>query len=278
MRKNTYIAIITIITIILIIVGVFWNVAPAMGFSLPWQKSERTSEKGEVVTQIWQAEELGECREVNLLMDAADVTLETGDRSEIRFEGNQNLMPEVKVENGCWTVTQRGKIKKYMNLHDYKNNRLVLIVPGDVQTEAVKFDVDAGDLNIKGIRTQNLVIDADAGDIDVEGVEAQALTMDVDAGDVDIINTTMPNGKVTTNMGDLKIENVSFTDLTVNLDAGNAVISSAVSLDDADLDLGVDLGRLEVNGASYGKNHQQQGVSGIRLSVKADLGNIELSW
>ncbi len=278
MKKNVYLAVITVVTIILIIVGVAWNLSPLAGISLPWQHSEnKEAEKGTKVTKVWDEQELGDCNAVNIELSAADLKMEKGDRCEIRFEGNEKLMPEVKAENGYWTLTQ--KQKRIVNFHDLSDsNRIVITVPEGIVPELVKVDVDAGDLKIQGIQVQTMDIQADAGDIDLEGTGTQNLKLDLDAGDIDIADTSFTEGKIDADMGDLSMKNVTFTDLAAEMDAGNVDIHSAVPLDEAEMNLEVDLGDIRVNGQSSRRSFHQQGSSGVRLSVTADLGDVKVTW
>ena len=59
---------------------------------------------------------------------------------------------------------------------------------------------------------------------------------------------------------------------------GNVDIRSASPLDDAVLDLEVDLGEITVNGDEKGRDYHQDGSSGIRLAITADLGDIKVNW
>ena len=277
MKKNVYLTVITVVTILLIIAGVMWNFSPLVGISLPGRDTGNKSDKGVKVTKEWGEQELGECNAISLSLDAADVTLQTGERPEIRFDGNEKLLPEVKADNGRWTVNQKQKgIVHLDNLSD--NTRIVITVPDGIIPERMEVDVDAGDLDLKGIQVQAMDIQADAGDIDLEGVGTQNLKMDVNAGDIDVTDTTFTDGKIEVDMGDLSMKNVTFTGLDTEMDAGDVEIHSAVPLDDAEMDLEVDLGEVRVNGQTSRRSFHQQGSSGARLSVTADLGDIKVSW
>ena len=277
MKRNIYLTVITVVTILLIVAGVMWNLSPLAGISLPWGNTGKNTEKGVKVSKVWEEQELGECTALSLNLDAADVTLETGNRCEIRFEGNEKLIPVVKSDNGRWTVTQEQK--GLVHLHDLsESTRINITIPEGMAPERLDMNVDAGDLNLRGIQVQTMEIQADAGDIDIENVGTQELKLDVDAGDIDVVDTTFTEGTVDADMGDLKMKNVTFTGFTAEMDAGNVEIQSAVSLDGAELKLDVDLGEIQVNGQSSSQSFHQPGVSGIRLAVKADLGDIRVSW
>ena len=282
MKKNVYLTIITIITVLAIVLGVLWRFTPLTGISPPWEHTERSSEDSDRdlrITKTWGAQELGDCQSIHLSLDAADVVLETGGQSEIRFEGNEKIMPEVRAENGQWTVKQKEKKTYFTDVQDlYENNRLVITVPEGSLQELVELDADAGNVDMKGLHVQTLSIEVDAGDLDLEKMEIQKLVLDVDAGDIDVLDTTFTEGKIDADMGNVKVMNGVFNDVSVDLDAGDVEIHSAVSLEDADLNLNVDMGEIRVNGQSSGKAFQQQGASGTRLSVAADLGDIQVSW
>ena len=282
MKKNVYLTIITIITVLAIVLGVLWRFTPLTGVSLPWAHTERSSEDSDRdlrITKTWRAQELGECQSIHLSFDAADVILETGGQSEIRFEGNEKIMPEVRAENGQWTVKQKEKKTYFTGVQDlYENNRLVITVPEGSLQELLELEADAGDVDMKGLHVQTLSIEVDAGDLDLEKMDIQKLVLDVDAGDIDVLDTTFTEGKIDADMGNVKVMNGVFSDVSVDLDAGDVEIHSAVSLEDADLNLNVDMGEIRVNGQSSGKAFQQQGASGTRLSVAADLGDIQVSW
>ena len=280
MKKNVYLTIITIIAVLAIVLGVLWRFTPLTGISLPWEHSERSSKGNDIkITKTWEAQELGECQSIRLSVDAADIILQSGEQSEIRYEGNEKIMPEVRAENGQWTVKQKKKKNYFITSGDlYKSNRLVITIPEGSMPELMELDADAGDVDMKGLHVQTLNLQVDAGDLDLENMEIQKLVLDVNAGDIDVLDTTFTEGKIDADMGNVKVMNGVFSDVSVDLDAGDVEIHSAVSLEDADLNLNVDMGEVRVNGQSSGKAFQQQGASGTRLSVAADLGDIQVSW
>ena len=59
---------------------------------------------------------------------------------------------------------------------------------------------------------------------------------------------------------------------------GDVEINSAVPLDDALLDLTVNLGGVTVNNNGQGREYHQNGSSEIKLAITADMGDIKVSW
>ncbi|MBR2736445.1 MAG: DUF4097 family beta strand repeat protein [Firmicutes bacterium] len=282
MKKNIYLVIITIVTILLILVGVIWNLGPLFDISLPWDRTERSGSDGEknseAVTQVWEESELGECSSIRISFDAADVILEKGDQCSIRYKGKQKLLPTVKAENGNWIIEQKVKNHISFGIHNLRDNQLVITLPEGMIPQSVEVKGDAGDINFRDIPLQRVRFETDAGDIDLERVEIQDLEIDTDAGDIDIVDSNIVNGRITADAGDLKMTGSSFTNLTGELDAGDVHIESPVALDDADLDLKVDLGDLRVNKQDHGNSYQQQGTSGIHLDMSVDMGDVKISW
>lgn len=278
MKKNIYLIVITIVTIVAILFGVFWHLAPAADFSLPWEHNGRSGAGSEKTTNVWEEKELGECRSISITLNAADIILEKGDQCSIRYDGNQNKIPDVKAENGKWTIDQKKKTNLHFGINNIRENKLTITLPEGMIPESATIKADAGDIKIRDIQLQKLDINADAGDIDFERDEIQDLVIDLDAGDVKADNSTIVRGEISEDAGNLTMNQINFTDLSVELDAGDAKIHSSAALDDADLDLSVDLGDLRVNDQNPGKKFRQQGASGIRLDMNIDLGDLKVSW
>ena len=277
MKKNLYVTVLTVITIVLIFVGLVWHVAPFSGITLPWNSPRNDSGNGKMITRDWQGTELGECREISFSINAGDVTLQTGDQYNIRYEGNDRFVPEVNAEEGIWTVKQQLR-KNNFRFHDIRENRIVVTIPVETVLGSVEFNVNAGDLNISGINADRMSIDADAGDIDLRNGQIGTLKMVANAGDLDIADTGFTNGSLDLNAGDLKIRNAVFTELSGEMDMGNVEIASAVSLEDASIDLDVDLGDIRINGVNHKKTFHQNGSTGVQLKVSANLGDIKVNW
>ena len=278
MKRNIYLIVITILTVVLIIAGLTWRFAPVSWISFPWTDSKEASASRAKVTRIWEEGELGECRELVVSVDISDITLVAGDHGSVSFEGREKLLPEVKSDNGRWTVTQKGKEVEFIGKHNLQDSKLVVTIPEGQIPEMVDFDADAGDLNVKGMTLQNLSIHGDAGDIDLEDLQIQTLDLEVNAGDIDIVNTAFTEGTLDVDAGDLLVKNSSFSSLTGDFDMGDVEINSAVPLDDALLDLTVNLGGVTVNNNGQGREYHQNGSSEIKLAITADMGDIKVSW
>ena len=184
MKKNIYLIVITIVTIVAILFGVFWHLAPAADFSLPWEHNGRSGAGSEKTTNVWEEKELGECRSISITLNAADIILEKGDQCSIRYDGNQNKIPDVKAENGKWTIDQKKKTNLHFGINNIRENKLTITLPEGMIPESATIKADAGDIKIRDIQIQKLDINADAGDIDFERDEIQDLVIDLDAGDV----------------------------------------------------------------------------------------------
>ena len=207
MKKNLYITILTVRTIVLIFVGLVWHVAPFSGITLPWNSSQHESGNGKVITRDWQGAELGDCREISFSLDAGDITLQTGDQYNIRYEGFDRFIPEVKTEDGHWFVNQKLKQNNNLHFHDIRENRIIVTIPEGTVLGSADFNVNAGDLNISGINADMMSVDADAGDIDLKNSQIGSLKLELDAGDLDIVDTEFTSGSLDLNAGDLKIQN-----------------------------------------------------------------------
>lgn len=223
MKKNTYLGIISGITVICIAIGLMVHV-------FFWQTGERYIEKNET---------LKEFDRVEAEMEIVNFHIKAGTAYELYYHGNENYEPHYEVKNGTLVIEQKRKEWKILNFSGAEDMELILVVPADALKE-LKVQADVGCVIAEGICCERGDIESDIGEVCLENSEFQYLTVESDIGAVE----ARLLGKE--------------TDYTLNLLT--------------------DLGDVEINDKTAGKQYHSQGEGGKEISITIDIGAIELRF
>ena len=197
---------------------------------------------------------------IDINVSCADVTVRYGSEFSVDYSMPRDLVPTVKFENGILTVKNGGaNVRIPVN---YSGKLYINVtIPEGTELDKASINVDAGNIDISGIKADTLTLDIDAGNIDVEDIEAEKIEVDCDAGNLDV------EGCITDKF-------------IIKLDAGNADIDDCtIDTIDANVDAGsLDANHCTINGGTCDVSLGNISLSGNIGDVKtnASLGNVEI--
>ncbi len=233
---------------------------------------KRVSEAGKVLAEDADAEVTAVDAELRL----GDMFLMTGDKLDVRYEGDEEYEPVVGLENGVLTIRQ----KDQKPLHLPRNVKAVLTVtiPEDAEISSLRAHLNLGDLDVTGMTADKADLYDDLGNIKIRQILAGTVTVGNDLGDIHIDDGEADDLLVSCDKGDIDIRNCTFVNLEVQQDLGDVDVSAAQDLTEARLDLKTDLGDIKINGTSQGNKHSHDGSGDVRVVIHNDLGDIDLDY
>ena len=258
MKKNIYLTILTIVTVLCIIGGTCYHVI-GWGVSLakrlvPFFKLQQTENSTKQLTA--DNTKLDDFSKISVDVKVMDLTLTKGSDFSISYSSSEKLVPEYDIEDDTLVLTQkRLKSDSLMGL-DSKKCAVTITVREDLQT--IDISANVGDINVKQITAENLYLDANVGDIDVNACSFEKVVSDANVGDVDFENTSFQNMEISNDVGDVSV--------------------STKDLSDYQMDLSTDIGEVSVNDKNHRKSYKYSGDSDCKLVIENNTGDIEVDY
>ncbi|MBR0397101.1 MAG: DUF4097 family beta strand repeat protein [Eubacterium sp.] len=271
MKKNIYLIIITLITIGCIIGGMLYHTGGFSGMRLDKSITRKTE-------TIFQQD--GEVTAVAVDSEVMDVRFRTGEKLEIAYGGNENLKPEISLDNGTLTITQRGKAGNHFNLFGFGKNgaKLDVTLPSGTKLEKFASRIDVCDMEIAQLAAAEAVISGNTGDIDITDAAFGSTEITLNTGDLNVNDSALGSGTITLDTGDIDVKRSAFADLRVSAGMGDVEVELADERSRYAIDLSTDLGEVEIFGNDEGRSYSQQSSEsgGPSLTVTNHVGDIEV--
>ncbi|MBQ9061204.1 MAG: DUF4097 family beta strand repeat protein [Eubacterium sp.] len=268
MKKNIYLTVITLITIGCIIGGMLYHTG-----GLPGLRPDKSiTRKTETIFQ-----EDGAVTAVSLDSEVMDVRFRTGEKLEIAYGGNEKLKPEISLQDGTLTITQRGKVRSRFNLFGFGKNgaRLDVTIPSGTKLENFTSQIDACDMEIAQLAIADVKIHGNIGDIKVAGTAFDRTDISLNTGDLEVEDASLGTGTIGMNTGDTDVKNCTFEELLVTGDVGDIDVVLAGDRSTYAINLSTDMGEVEIFDRDEGRSFSQEG-SGPSLTVENNVGDIEV--
>ena len=260
MKRNVYLILITVITILCIIAGtgyhlVRFGLSVAEGLPSFSEFIEAISDWDDDDDDSDDNDNRDAFSSINANLNVVDLTIQRGNTFSITCKASKKLTPEYKVENNCLTITQYAKAHNALG----RNKKCsVTITVADTLTD-LKLHTNVGDVDLSGLNVLALDLRADVGDIDLENCTLETSTLDANVGDIDLEDCTFTSMEITSNVGD------------VDLDCKE-------DLSGYHIELGTGVGDVNVNDTYCHRSYSNQGDSSHSLTISNDTGDISLTY
>jgi hypothetical protein len=272
MKKNIYLAILTIVTMVCMMVGIFAHV---LGGSI----GKTILLKNSSAEQAKLNEKLDAFSSVQMNLAAAEVVIQTGSDYMIAYTGAEKLVPDYSVDGDVLKITNGKNHKLFGGISNLGGDcTLTVTVPEDANLTKLSAAIDAGELRIYGIRAETFDVDVDAGNVEVYDGNYAEVTIDVDAGNMTFEKCTMTSTEAENDMGNITLEACAFDSIRATADMGNIEVSSSQPLDGYTIQMSADLGNITVNGKNYSGSYHTDGDSEHSVDITVSLGNAELTY
>ena len=227
------ITILSIVTVLAIITGVYIHIYRGFGFRTSSAMTEGSKELE------------GEVTEVIFDVDFGDIKVAYGDAFAVSYSMPESLVPTIDLDDGTLNIKSGGNQNLSFPFNTSGDYEIYLTLPEGTELESLNINLDAGNIDIIGIKTADLNMDVDAGDIELSDIESDNFRIDVDAGNFELKNVNVGNVTIDVDAGNIDIRKSVITKLTADVDAGN------IESHDSTISGGsceVDMGNISLNG------------------------------
>lgn len=281
MKKNVYLIILTLITIICIVGGtcyhlVGWGVSflSHLPFASFYSDSDDTESSG--TTLSTDTVSLPSFNTVKIDSKVMNLSIEKGDDYSIQCDSTEKLNPKYEIKDNTLIVSQKQKIK----IHNFMNTQkcsVHITIPEDTTLELINVDGAPGDINLSNLDVTTLKIDNSVGDVKMDDCKTDSIDIDTSTGDVKLNGCEANEINVDTSVGDTVIKDNIFEKLYVDGSVGDVKVSSPKDLSDYAYDLDTSIGDVSINGVSHKREYQQKGTAG-KITVDNSTGDISITY
>lgn len=251
MKKNIYLVIIWVITILAIVLGTIYHMTD-WGDKLLGRAGIKTYSMNQELDNTLEAFD-----NISFDVDIAEIKIQTGDQYHIFCKSTKNLIPKCEVKNATLHLTQNSKNPHFPRRNGNDNCEIVITIPKDVTLSDITGNCNLGDLRINELTADTISVTCNLGEAIFSNVTAQAITCEC-------------------NLGNCEIHDCSFDNLKADNDMGNVEVTSSQPLSDYSMDLSVSMGGIEVNGEDYTSHYKQKGESDKTITISNNMGSIEV--
>lgn len=281
MKKNVYLIILTLVTVICIVGGtcyhlVGWGVSflSHLPFASFYSDSDDTESSG--TTLSTGTVSLPSFNTVKIDSKVMNLSIEKGDDYSIQCDSTEKLNPKYEIKDKTLIVSQKQKIK----VHNFMNTQkcsVHITIPEDTTLELINVDGATGDINLSNLDVTTLKIDNSVGDVKMDDCKTDSIDIDTSTGDVKLNGCEANEINVDTSVGDTVLKDITFEKLYVDGSVGDVKVSSPKDLSDYAYDLDTSIGEVSINGVSHKKEYQQKGTGG-KITVDNSTGDISITY
>jgi len=257
MKKNIFLIIITLVTVLCIVIGAFHHIGiprksvssisssikrglGSGNFKFDFDDDEEEIEDFDFENddpKSFDSETISEFKELEVKMKVGGLKIERGNKWEIKSKYTYKyLKPAYTLKNGKLSITQP----------NYKNQRV-------------------------GNKSCRIVITVPFGTV------LENLSLNMDVGAVDLSGFDIKKGSIDTDVGAISISNVNFNDLDLDSDVGAVAIELVEPVENYDININSDLGGITVDGKNVKHRYSQKGDMDKRLRINTDVGGVEVN-
>ena len=250
-KKNLYLILLTIITIASAIIGILIHVILPAG---SWFADfDEHYDSDDFIAGSTTSEELDAFQSIDFDVNVADITITISYQTR-----KEALIPSYEIKDGTLYVKQAPE----KTLHGLTHNAsctLMITVPKNTVLSQITGKSAVGDFTMENASAIQMDVSVNVGDTELTDVVLQQVTIGSDVGDISLEDVTFDIASLTSNVGDVDV-------------------TSALSLDDFQMDLSCGFGEIEVNDNSYHEKYQSKAASEKSLTVSTGTGDIDISY
>lgn len=266
MRKNIWMAVLTIITVCCVIGGTFYRTG-IWGFKGGFHFGEDKMTNASTDLEAFRA--------IDVDADMMDLSVEVGDRFYLDGKYTDRLKFEYEVKDGVLYIEERNPRKAFLGGIRSENCNVTLTVPKDAAMDSMEIKLAMGNVNVDGIISMDCKALTNMGNCIFENCSLGEADIDTNMGEIRIKDTQLGEADIDNDMGTIKMERCIFQDLNVDNSMGDISIDANQSLDNYQIELKADMGEVRVNGQSEGTKYRQSGNTG-KLEASTSMGSVRL--
>lgn len=208
MKKNIYLIIITIITVVCIIAGSLYHIG---GFALGlFDNLIPRSDKslGNVCTEELSVDEFS-----NLVFDTtiSNINVKTGDSYMVSYKCNKRLVPKIKSSGDTLTISQ----SKGANYRRNTTSEITVTIPEGTALNKLSLDTGVGDLYVTDCSFATCDVDGGTGNLSFENCSFDEMYIDGGTGNITVTSSQSLDGymmDLDSGTGDITINGNDYDD------------------------------------------------------------------
>lgn len=248
-RSSTtaYRVVLTILTVGLIIFGVFGR----FSFSFPFGLNIGGFLAGKTITNTIS---VNEYKDIVMDMSMGDVTIERGSSYSVKYSFPEKMLPEIESKDGVLTVKSKEDKVFPGNIFN-KKYEMTIIIPDDAEINSLSAELDMGNIKYSGIDVEEAVdINADMGNIVISDSNAGSYTCDADMGNIEFQGINAKDMDLNADMGNIDISG-TVSSLKADCSMGNVSFDPDTAITNEHIELKTDMGSIKVSGKDYGTRY-----------------------
>lgn len=272
MKKGIYLALLTLVTCGCILAGtVFRNGIFDHNF---WEYHYEENIKTEY-DQCDSESTLDSFNKIDIDCDVMDIQIRKGNSYSYSYKCTEKMEPEVSVNNGKLTVTQRDRRKIHTG-----NTRcdLYITVPADAKISYASVHTDVGEIEVENVNMEESVLTSDVGDITVKSSDFATTEIRTNVGDVFVKNSSITKMNLKSDTGNVEVEDSTFEGLDIRASVGDVDVKSNKDLEKYSMDLSTNVGEVEINGRNYKRSYNKEGTEKYYVNISGNIGDVELDY
>ena len=256
--KRIYIIIIWVITLIVIIFGIY-RFIDAGSFNLFSFGDSNMVTKTEAIS--------ADITELDIDVDSANVIFEEGDTPSITYTFPEKSEVNLTNDGSKVMFKENNNKSNVIIFGSGKKKEVKVTLPRDRQLVRINTKTDSGNLEINNVKCDDIITNLDSGNFHVNNVAARNLKAEADSGNI-VVNSNIENMNVEVDSGNVEVNgtvekidakadsgNIELKGdlhiINAKADTGNITIDSKKPESEMVLNLEIDLGKITVNGNKY---------------------------
>lgn len=280
MKKNLYLTILAIVTVICVIVGSVYHITGWFGFGshsilgrLFSVVTGYDNDSKRDRSHVTYSEDLDAFEDIEIDTSVMDITINTGNSYHLEYDCVAFLKPEMSVKDNIFKLEQ----PSVRHLGSNNKCKMTLTVPSGTVLDNADILSNVGDIKVYNTEIKDITVEADVGNISLESCTFATSDVEGDVGNINIITSNIGNSNIETNTGNIVIDSCEFYDIDLYNDIGDVTLNTNADLSNYEIDLSTDVGSIKYKGENK-KREYYQSASGTSphysIEIETDVGNI----
>ena len=261
MKKNLYLTILAIVTVICVIVGSVYHITGWFGFGshsilgrLFSVVTGYDNDSKRDRSHVTYSEDLDAFEDIEIDTSVMDITINTGNSYHLEYDCVAFLKPEMSVKDNIFKLEQ----PSVRHLGSNNKCKMTLTVPSGTVLDNADILSNVGDIKIYNTEIRDITVEADVGNISLESCTFATSDVEGDVGNINII-----------------IDSCEFYDIDLYNDIGDVTLNTNADLSNYEIDLSTDVGSIKYKGENK-KREYYQSASGTSPHYSIEIEKVYL--
>ncbi|MDE7322573.1 MAG: DUF4097 domain-containing protein [Lachnospiraceae bacterium] len=268
MKKNIWMAVLTVITACCVVGGTF-HYYGIFGFRNGFRFGEGRLTSADSDLEAFYA--------VNVDADMIDLSIESGEKFYLNGRYTDGLMFEYEVKDGILYIKQRLPKKALWGGMRSESCNVTLTVPEGKVMDFLDIRTAMGNIDVEGITSSDCEVQTSMGNCTFDECNFDEADICTNMGEITVKDTHLGEAELDNDMGTIIVERSTFDNLSADNSMGDISIDAEQNLDKCQIELESGMGNVKVNGHNEGTKYRQTGDAG-KLEASTSMGSLKLNY